>query len=228
MIILSLDTSTEVSSIFLSDKDKILASISSIQHQSQLRWLMPSIERLFRKAKLKYKDIDALAVGRGPGGYTGLRIGIITAKTMSQVLNLPIYGFNSLDILSFNALKEKELICPVNDARRGQLYTALYETDTKFTSRISSYSAVTAQELCGNINKQRRDIVFLGTGIKKYLDIFKKNLQINYKVLPEHLWYPEAFWMAYNIIHKKARAMKYFDILPFYLRKPDIHIKKAS
>lgn len=224
MLVLSIDTSTFVCSLFITRHRKVLAGISSNQGGSQLSWLMPSIEKLMKEAGIRYKDLEALAVGLGPGGYTGLRIGIATIKTLAQILKIPVYGFNSLDILSFNALDAKDLICPVNDAKKNQLYAAIYKSDGKLTNKISPYLILSAEEFCRKVNEFGRDVVLLGTGIQKYLSILKENLSVGNKFLPESLWYPQSCWMPHNIDCGRGIPLKYFEVMPFYLREPDVHV----
>jgi tRNA threonylcarbamoyladenosine biosynthesis protein TsaB len=143
-LILLVETATTICSTALSLGDKIVACEESIEKNAHSKHLSLMIERLFEKSKLNYKDLSAVAVSKGPGSYTGLRIGTSTAKGFSYALNIPLISIETLAILSF-AVKfaegnnsKRTYFLPMIDARRMEVYSAIYDFDFKQIKPISA------------------------------------------------------------------------------------------
>jgi tRNA threonylcarbamoyladenosine biosynthesis protein TsaB len=137
--LLALDTSTPVMSIAVMNGDEVLGEISSDAERNHSVLLMPEIDRLLGEAGLKPRDIGAIAVGVGPGSYTGVRIGVTVAKTFAWSLGLPLYAVSSLEALALGGWRAacsagvkvdaSAWVVPALDARRGQAFTAVYAVE---------------------------------------------------------------------------------------------------
>jgi tRNA threonylcarbamoyladenosine biosynthesis protein TsaB len=153
MKLLSIDTSTDYLTLAISDGDKVIARLHRKAPRSHSSLLMPMIDRLLKKARLKIKDIDGFCVGVGPGSFTGLRIGVATIKGLAFISGKPIAAVPTFDAIAMNASRLKGVICPVLDARKGKVYACLYRSDGKGgMRRISPYLLLSAEELlkkCG-------------------------------------------------------------------------------
>src|SRR3712207_4927086 len=126
MKILSIDSSTSSASCAILEDNKLLGEITLNDKKQHSVILMPLIDSLLKDLKLTINDIDAFAVSSGPGSFTGLRIGIATVKGLADGTGKPFVGISSLDGLAFNLAYSSGIICPIIDALRDNVYTALY------------------------------------------------------------------------------------------------------
>lgn len=123
-----IDTSNQPMSIAIMQDDTVLAETTSEDKRDHSSQLMPGIQHLFEEAKLKKNDIDGIVVAKGPGSYTGVRIGVTTAKTLAYALNTKLYGVSSLAALAATVKNDKQkLLVPIIDARREAVYTGVYQ-----------------------------------------------------------------------------------------------------
>src|SRR5690554_5686785 len=135
---LVIDTSTAVMTIALMAGDELLAESSERVERKHSNKLVPAIQALIHSLGMTMKDVDGVAVGVGPGSYTGVRIGVTLAKTLAWSLNIPLFGVSSLEALAYSAVRQKlhcqaetkQWIVPLMDARRGQVYTSLHESES--------------------------------------------------------------------------------------------------
>lgn len=135
-LLLAIDSATSAMSVALVKKGKLLAEVNSLVERNHSVYLMPAIEEALNQAGLSLGALQGIAVGKGPGSYTGVRIGITVAKTMAWTLKLPVAGVSSLEALAAGALAEwrkqggassRVWVVPMLNARRGQAFTALLE-----------------------------------------------------------------------------------------------------
>ncbi len=217
-LILSLETSTKVCSVCLSENDNIIAKKELYEANSHATHLTVFIQELFEGLNDIYiKDIDAVAVSSGPGSYTGLRIGVSVAKGICYALNKPLIAITSLEALATAALdnenlNEETLICPMIDARRMEVYTALFDYNitllNDITAEIIDENSF-SKELAG------KSIIFLGDGAAKCKDtILSENAIFIENKAP----------LASNMVktaYKKFQNQEFEDVAyfePFYLK----------
>ena len=126
--ILNIDTAMDVASVCLAKHGKALQLTTNENQKDHAAWLHPSIAEILNHAGLAMRDIEAVAVSIGPGSYTGLRVGLSTAKGLCYAMNIPLITINTLEMMAF-AVKEvaDELICPMIDARRMEVFAAVYD-----------------------------------------------------------------------------------------------------
>ena len=139
MKLLAIDTSTDRLSLAVTDGDKVIGRFHRPAKRSHSRLLIPSIDKLLKKAKLKLKDIDGFVVSIGPGSFTGLRIGVTTVKGLAYSLRKPIVTVPTLNAIAHNIKNFRGIICPVLDARKNKVYACIYRSDGNTIKRISKY-----------------------------------------------------------------------------------------
>ena len=126
MIILSIDSSTPIAGIAVADGEKLLGEVMINTKNTHSEKLMPMIERLLQELQLSVHQLDAIAVTQGPGSFTGLRIGMATAKGLVQGAGKKLIAVPTLDCLAYNLVHYPGMICPIMNAQKKQVYTALY------------------------------------------------------------------------------------------------------
>ena len=172
-LILNIDTANETAHVSLAKDGTILDKVFNREQKSHASFLQPAIQQLVSGKGLNLKDIDAVAVTEGPGSYTGLRIGLASAKGICYALHKPLILINTLDVLAKSVLlnadrKQPYLICPMVDARRMEVFTAVY--DTSFNKLMNPCAMILEKgsfEEMLFLNK----IYFTGSGADKFQKI---------------------------------------------------------
>ncbi len=167
-LILAIETATQIGSIALFQGATLLGSLEIRRARSHARLLMPMIQQLLDDLDLAPAALDAIAVGKGPGSYTGLRVGVSTAKGLCMALDKPLLSFGSLDALAWQvqelAVELKAWICPMLDARRMEVYTVLFDQDVQPQTEISA--TVLTEDSLGELLAERK-VIFVGDGVAK-------------------------------------------------------------
>jgi tRNA threonylcarbamoyladenosine biosynthesis protein TsaB len=164
MLILAIDTTTSVCSVALANDEKLLAEISTDLDRTHSQRLLPMVETLFAETGRKPEDLDLLAVTRGPGSFTGLRIGIATIKGMGLALDLPVVGVSTLQVLVHNF--GSGLVCPVLNARLNQVYAALYRSGKGSVPEcLIPEQAISVRDLMNKLECYEEPIWFCGDGV---------------------------------------------------------------
>ncbi len=214
MIILGMDTSSEIATVALLNEHKLIGEyiISNDRTHSQI--IMPLLDDLLSKAGIKMSDIDVFATCIGPGSFTGLRIGITTVKSLAQATGKPIVGIDSLKGLSLNVMSN-DYICPVIDARHNQVYTALYKDN--LCKREPD--VVDIDTLLESLHGKK--VVFVGDGVKSYQDKIYSYGDEKWKIAPVHLQMQKASSICYAAFDRaiKNDFDNLFSLVPLYLRK---------
>jgi tRNA threonylcarbamoyladenosine biosynthesis protein TsaB len=163
--ILNIDTAVQTASISLAkDGASLIAKVNQSQ-KDHAAWLQPAIEDLVNEFGISLKDLDAVAVSAGPGSYTGLRVGMATAKGICYALQKPLLLVNTLKMMAAGMISGKdELICPLIDARRMEVFTAVYDQD--LTEIISPQNHILTEESFKSLLDQK-PILFFGNGSEK-------------------------------------------------------------
>lgn len=137
-LLLNIDTATEYASVCLSEENKIVYVMESKDQKNHASFLQPAIETICRTTGIQLKEVDAISVTSGPGSYTGLRVGLSSAKGLCYALNKPLILVNTLEVMAEAAIKaykasseETILFCPMIDARRMEVFTAIYDKHFK-------------------------------------------------------------------------------------------------
>lgn len=175
MTILAFDTASSSGAVALFRDGVILAHIQlniGLTHSEQL---LPAIDDLMQLTGVQTTELDAIAITQGPGSFTGLRIGFSTAKGMALGLNKPLIPVPTLDVLAQNGAGVKGLIVPIMNARRNQVYTAVYRSDGVHIVRESDHQAIALSDLLAALEgvEEKPTIYFTGDGV----DIFAENVR---------------------------------------------------
>lgn len=170
MIWLGIETANTPLSIAVVKDGKVVAEMVQNIKLTHSAGAMPAIEEILARIDVKPNDLDAIAVSEGPGSYTGVRIGVTLAKTLAWTLQKPLVGVSSLKTLAANAALYNRLICPIFDARRGNVYTAVYQGET-LEALVEDHHAH-IDDLLVRLKALEQPILFVGTDV----DIFWENI----------------------------------------------------
>lgn len=220
MKILSIDTATESATCAVLDDKRLLGEIVFNYKKQHSVILMEIIDSLLKNLKLDISDIDGFVVSKGPGSFTGLRIGAAAVKGLSQGTKKPFVGISTLDSLAFNMAYTPGLICPIIDALRGNVYTALYTFENEGLVIKSDYMLISIDELIKLINEKDIPVCFLGDAVLIYKDILNTNIK-NSSFAPVHLNVSRASSLGELGMEKLENNIfdDLFTFAPFYLRK---------
>lgn len=220
MKIIGIDSSGLTASVAVLENGIITAEYTTNYKKTHSQTLLPMLDEIVKMTEMSLDDIDAIAVAAGPGSYTGLRIGAATAKGMGLALSKPIVEVPTLEGLAENMWGYGELVCPIMDARRKQVYTGVYEF-TPELSVVVSQSAITIDEIIEKINELGRPVVFLGDGVPVYKADIEKGVKVDYSFAPAHRNYQSAASVATlgARYFKEGKAIPAKDHAPIYLRK---------
>ncbi len=198
MKILAIDTSGLVATVAVSDGDLLTAQFSIQYKITHSETLMPMLRDMCGKINLDLSTIDAIAVSKGPGSFTGLRIGSATAKGLALALDKPIIAVPTVDALAYNLYGNEKIICPMMDARRNQVYTGIYtfvpspteeeNTEQGFDMRvIKKQYASSIDDLISELNSIGKSVMLLGDGTPVYHDRLEKGLKVPFSIAPLHM-----------------------------------------
>lgn len=220
-LILCIETGTDVCSVGIARDGELLSLRESDQGRDHARLVAVYVDELLKETSLRPDDLNAVAVGMGPGSYTGLRIGVSFAKGLCYGLNIPLIAVGSLDAMTAVAIEDYEagivavenwdeaLLCPMVDARRMEVYTQIFDSKCQPQSEVSA-EVVTEQSLAQW--RSDRQVVIFGNGAAKCLEVLKDVTYINVT--------PSARGLA-RLAHKRFEAGEFEDIAyfePFYLK----------
>jgi tRNA threonylcarbamoyladenosine biosynthesis protein TsaB len=186
-LILNIDTATENASVGLGDDDKILAIEKSENAKEHASFLQPAIKKIMHEANLQLQQLNAIAVTGGPGSYTGLRVGLSSAKGLCYALNKPLILINTLEVMAFAAIKEFQnnsyktennvaqnnfIFCPMIDARRMEVFTAIYNQQLEILAQPAS-QILDENSFAAELTENQ--IIFSGSGSGKFQNIISNS-----------------------------------------------------
>ena len=189
MPVIAIETATMAGSVAIVDNTRVISEITLNIRATHSEKLMAAIDRLLGDSGLAIDDMDGVAVSIGPGSFTGLRIGLSAAKGLSYASGKPLMGIPTLDAMALNMTFSTYLICPIQDARKGEVYTALYRPGDKSPEKITDDIAVNPDNLAGMITEKT---VFLGDGVNRYRELLMAKLGELYNEVPIPLQLPRA------------------------------------
>jgi tRNA threonylcarbamoyladenosine biosynthesis protein TsaB len=225
VIVLAIETSTPQSSIAIGTETGIIGSVAISAGRGHHEVLAPSLERLLGWTGLSLKQVGGIATGVGPGLFTGLRVGIETAKSLAQVLMVPIVGLPSLDSLAFGVRHSRRLVAAVIDARRGEVFHAFYRPIPGGVVRESDYAVAAPDHLAADIEAAGEEVLLVGNGAilyRKRLEELGSGVEF---ASPTH-GAPHASALVELSIPRFLREEfdRPYDVVPLYLRKSDAEI----
>lgn len=193
MRILALDSSGLVASVAVVEEEQTVAEYTVNYKKTHSQTLLPMLDEVVKMVELDMDTIDAIAVAGGPGSFTGLRIGSATAKGLGLALQKPLIHVPTLEGLAYNLYGTSDIICPIMDARRKQVYTGIYQFQAAEAGEecrlqiIEPQMAIAVTELIERLNALGRPVTFLGDGVLVYRQMLEEGLQVPYHFAPGHM-----------------------------------------
>ena len=221
MKILAIDSSGLVASVAVIEDDVLQGEYTVNFKKTHSEVLLPMLDALKQSLKLDLDSIDAIAVAKGPGSFTGLRIGSATAKGLGLALNKPIIPVPTVDALAYNLYGSGRIICPLMDARRNQTYTGLYRFTEDGSFQVVSEQKVCAiEEIIEEINRLGEAIVILGDGVPVFRKAFAEQCNVSVIEAPAHVNKQRAAAVAALglQLYQDGKAEDAADFRPEYLR----------
>jgi tRNA threonylcarbamoyladenosine biosynthesis protein TsaB len=227
MRILAVDTATEICGIGLSADGRSRMELILDQGMTHTKVLMEGIHALLALAETAPSDLDALAVTRGPGSFTGLRIGISAMKGMAHALGIPLLGVSSLEVLARQAPEGDTLVCPMIDARRREVYWSLYRRSEEGLKQVHPERVGPADDALDEVDAP---CLFIGNGARLYTAMLKERRQDAVFMAEIALNIPRPALVA-SLAEKRMTAGQQEDILqfrPVYLRESDAELGRRN
>jgi len=224
VLILGIDTATVQASCAVGGHEGVLAAVQSAKGRRHAEHLAPSIRFACELAGIELAEISVVAVDLGPGLFTGLRVGIATAKSLAHALKVPMIGVPSLDLLAFPVRYSSRLIVAAVDARRGELYWACYRQVPGGVQRIGEHRVGTPDDVASELVATGEEILLVGDGALRYAEHFDAIPEV--ELADRGLAHPSAASLV-QLAHARALREQFeqpTSLEPIYLRKPDAEI----
>lgn len=230
MRILALDSSGLVASAAVVEEEQTIAEYTVNYKKTHSQTLLPMVDEISRMIELDLHTLDAIAVAAGPGSFTGLRIGSATAKGLGLALQIPLIHIPTLEGLAYNLYGVSELVCPIMDARRKQVYTGIYSFRNGEMQTIEEQCAVPVESLAAKLNGLGRPAVLLGDGVPVYKEMLEQLLTIPHSYAPAHMNRQRAASVgALGIVYfRQGRTETAAEHAPDYLRVSQAERERAE
>lgn len=224
MLILGIETATVQVGCAIGGHEGVLASFHAARGRRHVETLAPAVEFVCRQARVELSEISVVAVDVGPGLFSGLRVGVATAKALAHALRVPAIGVSSLDLLAFPVRHTSRLIVPAIDARRGEVYYAFYRQVPGGAQRLSPYQLGTPADLASELLASGEDCLVVGDGALRYPEILTEVARC--EAGDRTGAYPSAASLV-ELAHPRALREEFepaWELEPLYLRKSDAEI----
>lgn len=221
MKILAVDTSATAASVAVAEENKLIGEFSINTALTHSQTLIPMMNELLKNIGLSVNDIDAVAVNAGPGSFTGVRIGVAAVKGIAFPNNLPCVSISTLESMAYNMLGNDCIVCSVMDARRSQVYNALFRVNGCTVVRMTDDRALSLTDLKLKLMNINEKVVLVGDGAVLCSDFLDSELE-NVTLSPFNNRIQTASSVAYAAFEKinKGETLTADEIMPVYLRLP--------
>ncbi|MBI5556575.1 MAG: tRNA (adenosine(37)-N6)-threonylcarbamoyltransferase complex dimerization subunit type 1 TsaB [Deltaproteobacteria bacterium] len=227
-LILAIENSGLCGSVALVSGSHCIAEQSLFSRLTHSKRLLAALERVMAESQTTWEQLDAIAVSLGPGSFTALRIGLGTVKGLAMATAVPLIGISTLDGLASQVNFTAMPVCPVVDARKNEIYTALYRANARgFMERQGGYLLMPARELAEQISEPT---LFIGDGLSIYGDLLREKLGELAILAPEQLYYARAASIGFLALphwHRKE-FLDPASCVPLYVRASDAEINLAA
>lgn len=219
MRILAFESSAKAASVALMQDGVLLAESFQNNGKTHSATLMPMAQQVLMDCGLTAAELDAVAVAKGPGSFTGVRIGVAAAKGLAWGAEKPVCGVSTLEAMATQLSMQAGIICPVMDARRGQVYNALFQSDGKTLTRLTSDRAISLEDLKKDLEKAEKTIFLVGDGTKLCYNTLSEALP-HLTLPPAHLEMQRASGvaMAAERLAQQGGLQAPGELVPSYLR----------
>lgn len=225
MLVLAIETSTPQTSVALGTQQGVLASQQVSWAVGHSEAVVPAIDHLLRLTQVRPGQLSGVAVGLGPGLFTGLRVGVATARALAQVLRAPVVGISSLDVLAFRVRHASSRVAAVNDAKRGEVYYAFYRPVPGGVTRESDYLVGSPERLAADLEASREETLLVGGGALLYRrELEEAGTPLEFATTSTA--FPDAVELLELALPRFVReeTARAEDIRPYYVRKSDAEI----
>lgn len=225
MKILSIDTSSNICGVSILEDTNLICNLDSNTGRTHSENLMPMIQEIFNKTSLSIKDIDLIVCDKGPGSFTGIRIGIATAKAFNDSLEIPCIGISSLEALAYN-IKNDGLICSIIDCKNDNCYFALYERKNNIIENLIEPQAENIEATLSILKSYCEDtlglenLVFVGDGSELYKTTIIETFSNAKFINGENSNNLNSYNLGLAGFNQYKSGIEFEEVLPLYLKKP--------
>lgn len=230
-LLLAIDTATPSAGVALTggtfSQGEVLAELRLIGNKTHSRRMLAVIDVLLRESEIGWEDLDGIAIGLGPGSFTGLRIGMATAKGLAAATGKPLYGVSTLDVLAASCTGE-EMVCSMLDARKQEVYAAVYGHDSEGrTVRQGEILVLPPANLLAHLGDH--PVLLVGSGARLYGEELCRQLAGRGRVAPAALHQPSAavLGLLAGELALRGEALDPIDGMPLYVRRSDAELNLA-
>jgi tRNA threonylcarbamoyladenosine biosynthesis protein TsaB len=224
MLILGIETATEQVSVAIGGHEGVLGLVEVCRGRRHAETLAPAIEFVCTQADVRLDEISVVAVDVGPGLFTGMRVGLASAKALAQALRVPMIGMSSLDLLAYPLRHTGRTVVAIIDARKGELFYAFYRPVPGGVQRVLEPQCGTIDDLIAEVMARRDDVICVGDGALRHRDEIVAELRC--EVAEQFLSRPSAAPLV-QLAHARALREEWvnpWEIQPLYMRLPDAQI----
>ena len=220
MKILGIDTSSMAASVAVIEDNKLICEYTINTKKTHSQKLMPMIENMLGLSDLNVREIDAIAVCEGPGSFTGLRIGMATAKAIAHVNDIPVIGVNSLEALAANMNLCDKKICSILDAQRNQVYTGRYHYEGTKLVEIKEIGIQPIDELLEELAQSKEEWILVGEAVYKYEDKIKEIANIEIPAASNNVTKAGSLCSVAKVKFDEGKDIfNCYTVNPLYIRK---------
>jgi tRNA threonylcarbamoyladenosine biosynthesis protein TsaB len=224
VIVVGIETSTPQTSVAIGTESEIVGRVA-IAGKARQESVTPALKQLMEWSDVQLKQVGGIAVGIGPGLFTGLRVGVETAKTLAQVLHVPLVGIVSLDALAYAVRTTHKRIAAVIDGRRGEVFFAIYRSVPGGVVRESDHAVAKPDHLAAELQAIPGEVLAVGNGAMLYRHVLEdRGSRIEFA--SSTVAHPDAAALVELAVPRFLREEhdRLFDVVPVYLRKSDAEI----
>ena len=222
MLILGVDTATDQVGVAIGGHEGVIARFEARRERRHAETLAPAIQFVCQQAQIGLDELGVVAVDVGPGLFTGMRVGLATAKAMAQALRIPMIGIPSLDLLAFPCRRTDRVVVPVIDARKGEVFYSMYRTVPGGVQRVLEPTAGPVDDLVADLLARGQEALLVGNGAHRYRATILESVHVE---IGEEA-YPSTAPLV-QLAHARALREEWVaasEIQPIYLRQPDAQI----
>ncbi|MEY3567330.1 MAG: hypothetical protein RLZ19_1344 [Actinomycetota bacterium] len=228
MLILGIETATERVSVAIGGHEGVLGMFEVTRGRRHAETLTPAIDFVCRQADVTLDEISVVAVDMGPGLFTGMRVGLASAKAIAQALRVPMIAISSLDLLAYPLRRTDKVIAAVIDARKGEIFYALYRQVPGGIQRVSEPTAGRVDDLVADLLARGQEVVCVGDGAVRYHEEIAAGHRV--EIAEQFFAYPSSAPLV-QLAHAKALREEWvnpWEVEALYLRKPDAEINWST
>jgi tRNA threonylcarbamoyladenosine biosynthesis protein TsaB len=228
MLILGIETATERVSVAVGGHEGVLGMFEVTRGRRHAETLTPAIDFVCRQADVTLDEISVVAVDMGPGLFTGMRVGLASAKAIAQALRVPMIAISSLDLLAYPLRRTDKVVAAVIDARKGEIFYALYRQVPGGIQRVSEPTAGRVDDLVAELSARGQEVVCVGDGAIRYHDEIVAGHRV--EIAEQFFAYPSSAPLV-QLAHAKALREEWvnpWEVEAMYLRKPDAEINWST